>query len=191
MLPEIVEYQDILVPIATFLLGFFASRFTLSKEARLSYEQAQFALSKEMSESQHKAYIELMRALTKFVGEKDRERTMDDFFALSGPAQNYLYQQKMVADAILANKIDPQSRDANFVPKLVETADKVIPKVYENLKKIADKHNLPYPEHFDRANYQSIFEVVEKYGENNPLTQSAARRSTDSGPQSGEPDDLQ
>jgi G3E family GTPase len=131
MLPEIVEYQDILVPIATFLLGFFASRFTLSKEARLSYERAQFALSKEMAGSQNKAYNELMRALTKYVSEKGRERTMDDFFALSGPAQDYLFQQKMVADAILANKIDRQSRDATFVPKLVETADKVIPKVIQ------------------------------------------------------------
>lgn len=181
MLPEIVKYQDVIVPIAAFLLGFFASRFTLSKDARLSHESSKFALSKEMAESQNKAYLELMHALTKYVNDKGKERSIDDFFALSGPAQNYLFQQKMVADAILANKIDKQSRNTTFVPKLVETADKIIPKVYENLKKIAERHRLPYPDHFDRANYQSIFDVVEKYGRSSPLTPPAANTPSTGG----------
>ena len=181
MLPEIVKYQDIIVPIATFFVGFFASRFTLSKEARLSHEAGQFALSKEMAESQHNSYTELMSALTQFVSEKGKERSIDDFIALSVPVQNYLFQQKMVADAILSNKIDPQSRDATFVPQLGETANKVIPKAYSNLKKIADRHELAFPEHFERANYQSIFDVVEKYGTDHLVVQATANAPPSSG----------
>ena len=74
----------------------------------------------------------------------------------------------MVADAILSHQIDAQSRDATFMPKLTETADKVIPTTYATLKKIADKHGLPYPAEFERANYQSIFDVVEKFGRLGP-----------------------
>lgn len=168
MLPEIVKYQDVAVPIITFFMGFFASRFTLSKADRLSHEAAQFALSKQMAESQNQAYTRLMQALTKFVNDKDRPPTIDDFFAISGPAQDYLFQQKMVADAILSHQIDAQSRDATFIPKLTETADKVIPTTYATLKKIADKHGLPYPAEFERANYQSIFDAVEKFGRLGP-----------------------
>lgn len=172
MLPEIVKYQDIAIPVLTFLMGFFASRFTLSKAERLTHENAQFALSKQMAESQNQAYTRLMQALTKYVGDKDRPPLIDDFFAISGPAQDYLFQQKMVADAILSNKIDAQSRDATFIPKLTETADKVIPTAYATLKKIADKHGLPYPAEFERANYQSIFDAVEKFGRLGPFTPS-------------------
>lgn len=163
MLPAIVEAREVWLPIATFLLGFFVRTFTLSKADRELNERSKFALSKELADSQNDAYQKLMKALTEFASEATKP-SLADFFSICGPAQDYLYQQKLTADAVMAGRVDNQSRDATFVPKLVETADVVIPKTYTTLKKIADKHGLPYPEQFDRANYQSIFDVVEKFG---------------------------
>jgi hypothetical protein len=162
MPPGIAETREIWLPILTFLLGFFARTFTLSKADRELNERSKFALSKELADSQNETYQALMRALTEYSAQSSPP-SLNDFFTISGPSQNYLYQQKLTADAILAGRVDAQSRDATFVPKLVETADILIPKIYGTLKKIADKHDLPYPDEFDRANYQSIFDAVEKY----------------------------
>jgi|GEM_PF-2032040 len=162
MPPEIVETQGVWLPILTFFLGFFARTFVMSAADRAANKRAKFALSKQLADVQNEAYQRLGKALTEYA-TKTSKPTLEDFFAISGPAQNYLYQQKATADAIMADMVDPQSRDATFVPKLTETADIVIPKVYQKLKEIADKHGLPHTDQFDRANYQSIFDVVEKY----------------------------
>lgn len=162
MLPEIVKTHEVWLPIVTFLLGFFAKTFTLSKADRELNERSKFALSKELANSQNDVYQKLMRALTEYASGTAAP-SLADFFSISGPAQDYLYQQKLTADAVMAGRVDNQSRDATFVPKLVETADVLIPKTYTTLKKIAVKHGLPYPDEFDRANYQSIYDVVEKF----------------------------
>lgn len=162
MPPAIVEHREVWLPIVTFLLGFFVRTFTFSKADRELNERAKFALSKELADSQNEAYQSLMRALTTYATQTDPP-TLQDFFAISGPCQNYLYQQKLTADAIMSDRVDRQSRDATFVPKLVETADVIVPKTYATLKDIAAKHGLPFADEFDRANYQSIFDVVEKF----------------------------
>lgn len=163
MLPAVVEAREVWLPILTFFLGFFARTFTMSAADRAANKRAKFELSKQLAEQQNVAYQTLMQALTAYSSAKTKPN-LNDFFSISGPAQNYLYQQKVTADAIMAGMIDEQSRDATFVPKLVETADLLVPKIYETLKGIADKHGLPHTDQFDRANYQSIFDVVEKFG---------------------------
>lgn len=162
MLPVIAEYWEFWLPFVTFFLGFFARTFVMSAADRAANKRAKFEMSKKLADDQNEAFQKLGRALTEYASEKTKP-TLQDFFAISGPAQNYLYQQKATADAILADMVDKQTRDATFVPKLTETADIVIPKVYATLKGIAEKHELPYTDQFDRANYQSIFDVVEKY----------------------------
>ena len=174
MLPAIAETSKVWLPIATFLLGFFVRTFTLSKADRELNERAKFTLSKELSDSQNESYQNLMKALTEYAGNVGAP-SLEDFFSISGPAQNYLYQQKLTADAILSGRVDAQSRDATFLPKLFETATILVPKIYEVLREIAEKHGLPFAAGFDRANYQSIFDVVEKYD-----TQAAVARLSDS-----------
>ncbi len=182
MLPKIVEYQEFIVPLGAFFLGFFTSRFTLSKVDRISNENVKFALSREFAEGQNQAYAALMSALTKYA-QGESKPSLDDFFEISRPAQNYLFQQKLVADAIMSDKIDRQSRDATFIPKLTDTADRLIPKIHDTLREIAVKHSLPYPADFQRGDYQSVFDAVEKYGRSNPLKMPAANSqpSGDSG----------
>lgn len=163
-MPAIVESSQVWLPILTFFLGFFARTFVMSAADRAANKRAKFDLAKKLADDQNIAYQRLIEALAKFTKSKKSKPTLDDFIAISGPAQNYLYQQKATADAILAGMVDTQSRDGTFIPKLTETAEKLIPKIYETLKNIADKNNIHYPDQFDRDNYKSIFDVVEKYG---------------------------
>lgn len=162
MLPEIAKYQEVWLPILTFIAGVLFKTFVMPAAERAADKRAKFDLSKKLADDQNAAYQKLTDALTKYASKKSKPK-LSDFVSISGPAQNYLYQQKATADAILSNMVDPQMRDGTFVPKLTETADTIIPAVYKKLNEIADKHGLPHTDQFDRANYQSIFDVVEKY----------------------------
>ena len=162
MPPEIAETSKVWLPILTFIAGFLTKTWVMPAADRAAHKRAKFDLSKKLADDQNAAYQGLMTALTQYANKQSKPK-LEDFLSISGPAQNYLYQQKATADAILSNMVDPQMRDGTFVPKLTETADKIIPAVYQKLNEIADKHGLPHTDQFDRANYQSIFEVVEKY----------------------------
>lgn len=150
------------LPVITFVAGLFATRFTMSKSERFNANQAKFTLAKEMAKARHDAYLELKSALHLYA-EKIGKPTLQDFLEISGKAQTYLYQQKLIADAILSDKIDPVSRDETLIPSLCETAEKTIPSLYETLKSIAGKNDLPYPDEFERSNYQSIFSAIERF----------------------------
>jgi len=163
MLPAIADHQEVWLPIVTFVLGVMFKTFVLPAADRAADRRAKFELSKKLADDQHLAFQRLAEALTRYATQKTKPK-LEDFLSISGPAQNYLYQQKATADAILSGMVDSQMRDGTFLPKLTETADKVIPNIYRTLNEIADKHGLPHTDQFDRANYQSIFDVVEKYG---------------------------
>lgn len=163
MLPAIADHQEVWLPIVTFVLGVMFKTFVLPAADRAADRRAKFELSKKLADDQNVAFQKLADALAKY-GTQQTKPTLEDFVSISGPAQNYLYQQKATADAILSGMVDPQMRDGTFVPKLVETADKLLPHVYKTIAEIAERHGLPHTTQFDRANYQSIFDVIEKYG---------------------------
>lgn len=170
------------LPAATFVAGLFATRFTMSKSERFNANQAKFTLTKEMAKARHEAYLELKSALHLYA-EQAGKPTLQDFLEISGKAQTYLYQQKLIADAILSDKLDTVSRDETLIPSLCETANKTIPSVYKTLKSIADKNGLPYPDEFERSNYMSIFSAIERYAPSSALMPPAANNpSTDATP---------
>jgi len=168
MLPAIVETSQVWLPILTFFLGFFARTFVMSAADRAANRRAKFELSKKLSDDQNVAYQKLVEALTKFAAKKTKPN-LNDFISISAPAQNYLYQQKATADAILAGMVDPQSRDGTFIPKLREKGERLLPKIYETLNGIAQKNGLSYPDQFNRSNYKSIVDAIDKYGHESPI----------------------
>lgn len=170
------------LPVVTFVAGLFATRFSMSKSERFNANQAKFALAKEMAKARHDAHLELKSALHLYAQQTGKP-SLQDFLEISSKAQTYLYQQKLIADAILSDKLDPISRDETLIPSLCETATKTIPSVYETLKYIADKNGLPYPAEFERSNYQSIYSAIERYAPPSAFMQPAANNpSTDATP---------
>ena len=153
----------IVVPIATFLLGFFASRWTMTKKERKDVQQKQFENSKDLMAAQLARFQEFSAALKKYV-DKDGEPTLDDFFEISTVGERYFYQQQVTSDAILSGNVDQNSRDNTLVPKICETVDKSLPAFYEVLQNIAKKRGFEYQGVLKRQNYESIYRVVEKYG---------------------------
>jgi hypothetical protein len=165
---------NVIIPVITFILGFFASRFTLSKKERRDIEQTQYENSKQLMESQNDRFQEFASALSRYIAKEDPP-TLDDFFQISTVGERYFYQQKITSDAILSGIVDPKSRDNTLVPKIVETIEKSLPAFYNVLQIIAKKKNFPYAGKLERKTYESLYLVAEKYGKTSDLLLSAQK----------------
>jgi hypothetical protein len=153
----------IVVPIATFLLGFFASRWTMTKKERKDVEQKQFENSQDLMTAQINLYQEFTAALAKY-NDKVGPVTFDDFFVIATTGEKYFYQQKIISDAIISGRVDANARDGTLVPSIVQTVNKSLPAFYQVLQSIAQKKGFEYHGELRREDYESLYRVVEKYG---------------------------
>lgn len=165
---------NVWLPILTFIAGALLSRFTMSKAERTSSLQVKSQQAAALAGLQNDRSIELMTALAAYARKKTKP-TLKDFLSVSSAANRFLYQQKVIADAIMAGTVDPVSRDNTLMPSLIETAERLIPRIYGDLKEIAEKNKLPYPDDFKRENYEGIYSAVEKYGDCVPVRASRPR----------------
>lgn len=155
--------KNIPIPIATFLLGFFTSRFTMSKKERADIGQTNFENAKALMEAQNTTFQEFSASLHKYANKKGKP-SLTDFFDISTAGEKYFYQQKITCDAILAGKVDNNSRDNTLVPKIRESVERTLPDFYRTLQSIAEKREIEYEGRLVRSNYESLYLVVEKYG---------------------------
>jgi hypothetical protein len=154
---------NVWLPIVTFFLGAALTRLTMSKAERANLGQLKSQRAADLANLQNERTVELLTALTEY-SQRSGRPTLSEFLTISAAANKFLYQQKVIADAVLSDRVDATSRDNTLVPSLKETAERLIPRIYETLKDIAEKNSLPYPDDFKRENYEGIFAAVEKYG---------------------------
>lgn len=162
LLDYLKEYENVLLPIITFVLGFIVSRFTLSLKERKDYEQKLFENGKALMESQQARFQEFSTTLQKYIN-KDDEPTLDDFFDIATVGEKYFYQLKISSDAILTGKVESTVRDNSLVPGIKEAVNISLPAYYTTLQIIAQKKNIVYEGELRRENYESMYVVVEKY----------------------------
>jgi hypothetical protein len=151
------------VSVVTFIMGFFVSRWTMSKKERKDYEQKLYENGSDLMEKQNDRFQEFTTSLTKYIDNKDSP-TLDDFYQIATSGEKYFYQQKITSDAIMTNKVDARVRDNTLVPSIKETISKSLPQFYKSLKLISDKKGFKYTGQLKRENYESLYLVVEKYG---------------------------
>ena len=156
------DYEKVLLPVVTFVLGFFASRFTMTLNERKQYELKLFENGKSLMEAQNSRFQEFAAALQKYINKTDTP-TLDDFFDISTVGEKYFYQLKISSDAILSGKVDLESRDNSLVPGIKEAVAKSLPTFYTVLQSIAKNRSIAYQGELKRENYESLFTVVEKY----------------------------
>ncbi|WP_162455072.1 hypothetical protein [Pseudoxanthomonas kalamensis] len=149
------------VPIATFLLGFFASRFSLSKKERLDHSQRLFQNERELSDRNEAAYKEFKDALASYLSSPSPG--LDDFVNISTTGDNYFRKLREIGESMLSSNIREQSSRENFAPKLQEAIEKTLPNYYSTLQEIAKKKGFPYSGQLKRKNYEPIYSAVEKF----------------------------
>lgn len=156
------EYENILVPIITFVLGFVVSRFTMTLKERKDWEQKLFENGRGLTEAQNSRFQEFAAALHKYLN-KAGEPTLDDFFEISTVGEKYFYQLKISSDAVLSGSVPADVRDNTLVPGIREAVTKSLPAFYSTLQAIAAKKKIRYSGELRRENYESMYAVVEKY----------------------------
>lgn len=155
--------SQVLIAFLSFVVGFFTRSFTYTAKERADVNQVKFSNARDLAALQHQRFDELMAIFSTYALRVGKP-TMMEFAAISRAAQNFLYQQQLIADAILSGRVDTVSRDSTLLPNIIETAERVIPKIYETLQEIAEENGIAYPVEFRRENYENIYAVVEKFG---------------------------
>lgn len=158
------DYEKVLFPIITFILGFIVSRYTMSLKERKDYEQKLFENGKALMEAQNSRFQEFAATLQKYINKTD-EPTLDDFFEISTVGEKYFYQLKISSDAILSGNVPTDVRDNTLVPGIKEAVTKSLPTFYSTLQAIAAKKDILYGGELKRENYESMYSVVEKFAQ--------------------------
>ncbi len=70
-----------------------------------------------------------------------------------------------LGSAILSDKVDRSTRDQMLLPKIRAAVARTLPQHYDTLREIAKKHGFPYNGELRRADYQALYDVVEKFGD--------------------------
>jgi hypothetical protein len=158
------EWLKIPIPIATFVLGFFISRFTLTKEQKAKLEQDYFKNSQELKDKHERIFREYTDAMAAYVKSTD-DQTIDVFTSIAVAGDRYFGSINNLAEAVLSKKVDSQIAKGSFIPTICRAANESLPKHFETLREIADKLGIAYSGELDRAEHQASFAVLEKFGE--------------------------
>jgi hypothetical protein len=161
--PTSLEWlKDIGLPLATFVAGFFVSRFTLTKKDRKDVEQKNFENSTKLLEEHQTAYDAYTKALDNYGSAPTPD--LANFIEIATKGDRYFDIIHAMSSAILSDKVDTEGRDNHLLPKIRAVADRTLLEHYAILQTIAAKHHFPYSGELRRADYNAIFSVVEKYG---------------------------
>lgn len=153
--------HPVVVPILTFVGGFLVSRFTLSARDRRDEQQRRFENAEKLTKGQQEAFEGFAEALRVYNTAKDPD--FDEFHVVTVAGERYFSYQHFVAQSILGGSVDPRARDQTLVPKIADTITRTLPHYYMVLNNIARKKNYPYNGILKRKDYESLYEVVEKF----------------------------
>lgn len=154
---------NIPIPIATFILGWLLSRYTLTKADRKKLDQDYYKNSQDLRQKHETLYSEYADAIQSYVS-CEGDPTFEMFGEIAVKGDRYFGNINVIADAILSGKVDKQIRDSTFVPGICKAASLSLPRHYEVLQSIAKKKGYSYQGALDRANYGSLYAVAEKHG---------------------------
>lgn len=167
----LVEAVDLIgKPGATFvlgiLIGFITSRFTMSKSEKRNYEQRIYQNGIDHRSKKEALYLAFISAISTYNKRKrsGEKPDLDCFLAIATAGDRYFGELRMIADAIISNKIDKATRNNTFVPDIVEALQKNLSLYYETLQIIAVEIDHEYSGKYEPSNYQSLISVSEKYG---------------------------
>ncbi len=146
----------IIVPIITFILGFAASRLTMSKKERFDKQTKTLEISNQLDTDITAAFQEYQKALGKFINAE--RRTLSEFFEVESAGVTYFQALNNAASAVLSGILKH-----THLPKVRDGYYRAIPKHYETLKHIAEQCGLEYSGKFKVENYQTIHNALEKY----------------------------
>lgn len=154
--------KDVGIPIVTFILGFFISRYTLSKKERKDLELEQQKNADTYHTSISDAFNSFTTSMAQYL-KNEGPSSFQDFYSIATAGEAYFTRLKMVCDASFCGTLSPHSIQTTFKPMIKEAWERSIPQFYDVLGKIAEERNLHWNGEFRRENYESIVSFYEKH----------------------------
>jgi len=144
-----------------FFAGHFVTRFTMSADKKADVKQKNFENTQLLAKSKDERYAAYAEAIAKYC-QSDKS-TFDDFYQIASCGDRYFGQMILIAEAILADNINPASQD-NLVELCGRCATTTIPAHFVTLKEISKKNSFHWQGEMRQSDYRPIFAVVEKFG---------------------------
>lgn len=163
---SIVEISEYGIPILTFLLGFFASRFTMTKKESADNKAALLDRSSLLTEARSEAFERFSAALATYA-ERTSNPTFQDFYSIATAGESYFTQLGRICDAIIAKQLDQSSATNTHYPVVKDAVERVLPAFFDTLRDIAKRNAIPYSGVLRREDYLSIYNVYDDLIANN------------------------
>lgn len=151
----------VVVPIGTFVLGFFVSRWTMSLKEKKDYQLALQKNADTYQASIATAFEQFTKALSQYA--KEKKPSLDDFFQISSTGEAYFTQLRMVCNATQSGTISAAVARTTFSPLIKEAWERSIPRFYEVLGEIASKNDIEWKGELRRENYQPVVDFYETH----------------------------
>lgn len=151
-----------IIPIVTFILGFFASRLTMTKKERKDVASKLLENSNNLQKEKNQAFSDFTKAILKYANKTDG-KSLDDFQEIATSGAIYFSSLKRICDSILANQVDESALHNTLIPDIREAVERSLPDYYQTLSELAVTLNIEYKGELRRENYESVYSVYEKY----------------------------
>lgn len=149
------------LPVFTFFLGFFTSRFTMTKKERKDYQNTLQENANKYSKELDDTFSSFANALQKYI--QCSESSLNEFQNITITGEAYFSAMKRLCNAILEGNISKQAIEYDFCQRIKEFVEKNISLYYETLTCVAEKIGLPYSGSLKRENYESVYLAYDKY----------------------------
>jgi uncharacterized membrane protein YoaK (UPF0700 family) len=153
--------EKVWLPILTFIVGFFVSRFTLSKKERLDQVQVLQKRGEELSIAIAQSADAFIKDLA-FYAKLDSPPTVEDFIRIALSGEAYFLRVKNAVEAAFQEAVPLTFVTYTLIPAVKDVQERSIPKFYQVLDEIQRKRGFRYAES-RRQNYDLIASFYEKH----------------------------
>ncbi|ESQ82055.1 hypothetical protein AEAC466_19240 [Asticcacaulis sp. AC466] len=158
---DVPVWVPVVAALSSGIGGIFLGRFSMSKKERADVSQKNYENAVAATAPVDDAYKSYVAALSTY--SKSQDPSFDEFLALASSGDSYFTQVGKMCDAIIADKVDPNIRDATWLPKIKVTFERVLPAHYDALVTQAKKKGYRYTGKLRRSDHESVYTVAEKY----------------------------
>lgn len=156
---------SVIIPIVTFVLGFLASRFTMSKGERKTHQMRMQEFSNRLIETRIQRYTEYTDALQAYLNAGNNP-SLEDFCELARKGEAYIATHTSIADAINSGTLPEEATKNTHTPEIIQLVDRVLPTFFDTLQDIAKKRGIAYQGNLNPEHYASIYKVYNDYMKN-------------------------
>lgn len=137
------------------------NKFFLSRKDRNEDDQKRFENSRDLLADGVAKANEFQAAIGKAL--RKPKPSVDDVLAIMKTGEVYFATLKVMAQAVLDERVSVNTRTNDFVPKIAEALEKSVPSYYRTLNIVCLKVGLHFDGEFKEETYESLFHVVDMY----------------------------